>query len=70
MLYFHEAELSPKTENRGSRGTYTLSPWDDDYMLCGENKGVGPSGHLIDCHESSCKKELLALAKGHEKWNN
>ena len=35
-------------------------------MLCGENKGVGPSGHLIDCHESGCKKELLVLAKGHE----
>ena len=36
-------------------------------MLSGENKGVGPSGHLTDRHESGCKKELLALAKGHEK---
>ena len=36
-------------------------------MLSGENKGVGPSGHLIDCHESDCK--LPALSKGHEKWN-
>ena len=26
-------------------------------MLSGENKGVGPSGHLTDCHESGCKKE-------------
>ena len=39
-------------------------------MLSGGNKGVGPSGHLTDCHESGCKKELLALAKGHEKWND
>ena len=34
VLYIHEAELSPKTENRGSRGTYTLCPVDGIMITC------------------------------------
>ena len=34
VLYIHEDELSPKTENRGSLSTHTLSPVDGIMITC------------------------------------